>query len=135
MAGFSERTHDCEVAALVGEELHYPLSGLCRFFENERFFVSERVGRISESGADIFCGQARIAIEEISLGGTLAEFSQDQLDGDARAANDRLPHHDVGIDLDPVRCMHATQILLISGESGSAISITPPCHPVDRSAG
>jgi hypothetical protein len=52
----------------------HPLSGLCWSFENECFFVSERVGRVSESGADIFCGQARIAIEEISLGGTFVSF-------------------------------------------------------------
>ena len=41
----------------------------------------KRVGRISQSGADIFWGQVRKAIEKLSVGGTLAKFSQDELHG------------------------------------------------------
>ncbi len=57
------------------------MSGLGWSFENERLFVSERVGGVSQSGADVFGSQSWIAIEEISLGDTLAKFSQNQSTG------------------------------------------------------
>src|SRR5207244_2929592 len=60
----------------------------------EDAFVSQRVGGISERRVDILAAEAWIGIEEPIDALSLGQFSQDQLDGHTRPANDRLSAQD-----------------------------------------
>src|SRR5208282_271472 len=43
---------------------------------------------------------ARVGVQQVGLVGALAELAQQQLHRNARAADDRLAQHDMGIDFD-----------------------------------
>jgi hypothetical protein len=64
--------------------------------------VRKRIGCVAHRRLDILVCESRVSIEQIGLRGTLAEFAKDQFDRDSRAANNRLTHHNIRINLDAV---------------------------------
>jgi hypothetical protein len=91
---------DCsKVATLVGEESQRLFPCSCRVLVNEDdLFVREGVGGITHCRVNVVAGQAGIRLEQIGLGGTLAQLAKQQFNGDARPANDGLAEHHVRID-------------------------------------
>ena len=89
---------DGKVTTLVGEKSQHRRSG--RLQQNG--FVGQRVGGIRQRRLNIFAGQARIGIQQIGLCHAVGQLAENQLDRDARPANDGLAQHDGWIDLDSI---------------------------------
>jgi len=51
---------------------------VCVLLANEHdFFVSDRVGRETHGGVDVLARELRVGVNQISFGGTFAQFAQD----------------------------------------------------------
>jgi hypothetical protein len=70
------------------------------------FFVGNGVGRIADGRLNRFTGEPRVGIEQVSFRRTLGELSQNQFHRNAGPADDRLPHHDFGVDFDMIGDRH-----------------------------
>lgn len=112
MADSPERSNHREVATLVGEEMHgLALSSFAgRSTNQHRFLVSHSVGGIANGSLDIGLGEPGIGIKQISLGGTLSEFSKNQFDRNTCATDDRFAHHHFGIHFNSM-CRHVVSPL------------------------
>jgi hypothetical protein len=91
IASSAKSPNDAEVAALIGEKTHQSsLRALPGRLQDNRFFVRQRVSRVTDGRMDILTCQARVGVEQIRLGGAFAEFPENQLNGDSRAPDDGL---------------------------------------------
>jgi hypothetical protein len=61
--------------------------------------MRERICGISNRRVNVIRDQMRISFEQILDGCPLGQFSQNQLNGDASAANDWLSQHNSWVDL------------------------------------
>jgi hypothetical protein len=108
VASRTKRTHHRSVAALVGHEPHSSTAGaLPDRLDGEGFFVGYRVCSEGDRRTDVGAGEAWEGIEQIAFRRTFAQLAKDELDGDAGAADHRLAHHDLGVDLDAMAGRHA----------------------------
>jgi class 3 adenylate cyclase len=108
VASRSERAHHRSVAALVGHEPHSSTAGAFpERLDGEGFLVGYRVCSEGDRRTDVGAGEPWVGIEQIAFRRTFAQLAKDQLDGDACAADHRLAHHDLRVDLDAVAGGHA----------------------------
>jgi len=111
VADCAERCDATEVAALVGEESHQLLSTVAGVFTDEDdLFVSDGVGRVTQRRLDVLAHEMWIGVEEISLGGTFAQFAKNQLDRNPRSPDRRLSEHHAGIHFDAISEGHALPV-------------------------
>jgi hypothetical protein len=111
MACDAKRSHDGEVATLVGEEPHsLSLGSLAGGSPNQhRFLMSHGVGCIANGGLNIGLGQAGIGIKQISFRRAFSELSENQLNGNTRATDNGFAHHHFGIHLNAM-CRHGLTV-------------------------
>ena len=67
------------------------------------------VGGVGQRGLKVGARQAGISLEQVSLGGPLAQFAQNQFHRNARAANNGFAQHDRWIDFNTFS--HHTMII------------------------
>src|SRR5688572_14310521 len=104
-----EGPNDSEVAALIREEPHRSAFGPPpgrRWSHKNRFLVGDGIGGVADGGLDIRAYQAGVCIEQVLLCRAFAELAQDQLNRNTSPTDDGFPHHDLGINLDPIRDGH-----------------------------
>jgi hypothetical protein len=109
----TKRAHHREVATFIGEKAHR--LSLCAFFskpQNNRFLVRQSVGGITNGGVYILGFEARVRVQQlVLLSGSLAQFSQDQLNWNPSTLDDRLTHHHLRIDFYAIGNCHIASIL------------------------
>jgi hypothetical protein len=96
MPGGLECPHQTDVAALVSQEAHSRL-----WLDQDPVLMRRRVCGIHDGGMNIVIGQMRVGLEQVAGGGAFAEFSENELQRNARAAHDGLAQHHLRVDLDP----------------------------------
>jgi hypothetical protein len=79
--------------------------------------VSECVGRITQSGADVLAREARVRVEETGIGQTLAQFAKDQFNRNSRSADYRLPKDHTRVDLDTIGQGHTIARNILAARS------------------
>jgi hypothetical protein len=76
-------------------------------FDEDDLFVREGVCCETQCRTNVLASETRIAVEEIYLGRTFAEFAEDQLNRNPRSTDDRFAEHHTRIDLDAIHDRHA----------------------------
>jgi hypothetical protein len=94
VARAAESAYHAKVAAFIGEKTHSVM-----WFEDRGLFVRDRVGGVGRGSPNVLDREVRVRLEQLLLGRAFSKLSQDELDSDARASNDRFSKHDLGIDL------------------------------------
>jgi hypothetical protein len=93
MPGGPECPHQTGVAALVSQEAHS--------LDQHPLLMRRRVCGIHDGGLNIVLGQMRVGLEQVPGRGAFAEFSENELQRNARAPDDELAQHHLRVDLDP----------------------------------
>src|SRR5262249_13493347 len=96
-----------EVTAFISEKLHWlawSVAVVCA--DEDDLFVGKRISRIAHRSVDVIARELRVGIEQIGFSGTLAQFAQDELHRDPRAANNGFPQHHAGIHFDAISERH-----------------------------
>src|SRR5262245_12888580 len=70
------------------------------WLDQHPLFMRGRVCGIHDGGLNIVLGQMRVGLEQVPGRGAFAEFSENELQRNARAADDGLVQHHL-LDLDP----------------------------------
>src|SRR5207249_502543 len=65
------------------------------------------VSRITHRRLNVLAREMWICVEELSLGGTFAQFAKNELDWNPRSPDYRLSEHHSGIDFDAISEGHA----------------------------
>jgi hypothetical protein len=124
MTGSAQSPDDCEVTALVSEELQSSVSIFVGDLADEdHFFARDRVRRVADCGVDIGLRELWICIDQFGLGRAFAQFAKDQLDWNPRAADDRLSQHHAWVEFYAIRDCHPS----LSIDSNDVLS--GECHP------
>jgi hypothetical protein len=72
--------------------------------------MRKRVGRIRYGRMDRIRAKLWIGIDNLSVRGALGQFSQHELDSDARIANDRFAKHHARVNTDVVPDVHTDTV-------------------------
>jgi hypothetical protein len=107
--------------------------------------MGDSVSSVPNGSLDVSLLETWVGVEQVILCGTFTQLPKNQLDGNARAADDGLAHHDFGVHLDTIRNGHQmtpslaggklTIVELAKGRVGSAINPSQfPLEPLVRLA-
>jgi hypothetical protein len=96
VAGTAQVFGYCRAGRFINEELHAD-GQLCGKGKRKNFFVSQNLGRIGKSCADVIGLQTRVFPQNITLRDALGHHAHDEFHWDPSSPNDRLSNHYLGV--------------------------------------
>jgi hypothetical protein len=102
VAGTAQVFGYCRAGRFINEELHAD-GQLCGKGKRKNFFVSQNLGRIGKSCADVIGLQTRVFPQNITLRDALGHHAHDEFHWDPSSPNDWLASHNPGVYGDTLR--------------------------------